>query len=365
MNFFEDEEPTSAAPPPPPPPTSARKRRSKRVQRIQRIAILLVVLFVVVLLLTLWIRSCQHNRKVGSYSDYFQGVQQTITDSNAVGADLRRIIVNPLKYTRAELTTRLDSMVKKQNEIASRAEVLQPPDTLKAQQDVYALGMKVRASGMQLVRDAMLAAMNGKGKVTAANMAAMSAYFTGPDAYYMDLVYTQAQKAMADDGVSGVEVPKSTYFLTSNMFDLAKLNALLASIRKTTDQAGVHGVALVSVTVLSGTAVQQLQPGRQMQVKAAADMSFRVGVANQGSVVEKAVPVTLSLKPPGDAQKQVIKRTIDSIQPGKTVTVQIGGFDIPPSALGRVSRLTAKAGPVAKERVLSNNSAFFDIILKL
>jgi len=366
VNFFEDEGPTQVAPPSPPPPTSSRRKpRSKRYLRVQRLVILVIALFVVVFLLALWVRSCQHNRKVGGYREYFDAVQQTISDSNAVGADLRRIILNPTKYTRAELTAKLDGMVKKQNEIASRAQVVAPPDRLKTENTWYVQGMRIRARGMRLVRDAIIGALNSKGSVTAAKLSQVAAYFTGPDVYYMELVYTPAQRAMQKDGVSGVTVPRSTYYLSSNMFDLAKLKFLLKSIAKSTNLTGVHGVALVSVTLQSGGSTQRLEPGRQVQVKASADMVFVIAVSNQGTVTERTVPVTLKLQPPGNAQAQEIKREIDSIAPNKTVTVQISGFDIPPSALGRVSKLTAKAGPVPAEHLLSNNSAFFNIILKL
>lgn len=365
MNFFEDEEPTQAAPPPPPPAASRRKTRSRRYLRVQRFVILVIALFIVAFLLALWVRSCQHNRRVSGYREYFSAVQQTITDSNAVGAGLRAIIINPSKYTRAELTAALNSLVSKQNEVASRAAVLTPPDRLKTENTWYVEGMRIRAGGMRLMRDAIMAAITKKGSVTAAKIAALSAYFSGPDAYYMELVYVPAQKAMQADGVSGVTVPRSTYFLTSDMFDIARVKFLLTSINKSTSLSGVHGVALVGVTVQSGSSTQQLQPGRQTQVKASADMVFIVAVANQGTVTERSVPVSLTLQPPGNAQAQEIKRVIDSIAAGKTVTVQIGGFDIPPTALGRVSKLTAKAGPVPAEKVLSNNSAFYNIILKL
>jgi hypothetical protein len=334
--------------------------------RVQRLVILVVALFVVVFLLALWLRSCQHNRTVTGYRDYFDAVQQTITDSNAVGAELRTIINDPTKFTRAELTAKLDKMVKKQNEIASRAQVIGPPDSLKDVHVWYSSGMGIRATGMKLMRDAIVAAMNSKASVTPGAVSALSAYFTGPDVYYMQLYYGPAQQAMQKDGVSGVTVPRSTYYLSSSMFDVAKLKLLLSNIAKSTSLTGIHGVALVSVTVQSADgSKQRLEPGRQVQVKASADMIFIVAVANQGNVVEKAVPVTLTLQPPGDAQAQQIKRVIDSVSPGKTATVQISGFDIPATALGRVSKLTAKAGPVAAEHVLSNNTAFYNIILKL
>ena len=82
-------------------------------------------------------------------------------------------------------------------------------------------------------------------------------------------------------------------------------------------------------------------------------------------MTESGVPVSLTLKPPGGAQAQKQTHTIDSIKAGKTVTVQFSGYNIPSGALARVSGLTAKAGPVPLEKVLSNNTLDLKIILTL
>jgi hypothetical protein len=361
VNFFEDDEGTRA---PAPPAAPARKQRNKRTLRIQRLAILVVALFVVVLLLTLWIRSCQHSQKVSGYKEYFSGVQSLITDSNKVGQDLSAIVNNPHKYTRAGLLTKLQSMVNAQNDVATRAQLLKAPGKLVGQNQTFVLGMQVRAKGMQQLRQGILAAIDGKSKVTATNLVALSGYFTGPDAYYTEEFYTQAQNVLKADGVSGVTVPASTFFLNSSMFGPLKIQKMLKNIPGSA-VGGVHGVSVVSVTVQSGGSTQPLAAGRNTRVKASADMIFVVSVSNGGTATESGVPVTLTLQPPGGAQAQKISHTIDSIRAGKTVTVQFTGFNIKPASLSRVSQLTAKAGPVPNEKSLSNNTLDLKIVLTL
>jgi hypothetical protein len=361
VNFFEDDEGGRA---PAPPVASARKPRSKRTLRIQRVAILVVALFVVVLLLTLWIRSCQHNQKVSGYKDYLTGVQSLINDSNKVGRDLSSIVANPRQFTRSGLESKLAGMVRAQNDVATRAQSLKAPDKLAGQNQSFVLGMQVRAGGMQHLRDGIMAAIGGKSKVTAGNLAALYGYFSGPDAYYTEEFYTQAQKVLQADGVTGVTVPASTFFLKSTMFGPLKLQKMLKNIPGSA-VGGVHGVALVSVTVKSGSSTQPLQPGRNTRVKASADMIFVVSVQNGGSVTESGVPVTLTLKPPGGAQAQKLSKVLDSIGAGKTVPVQFSGFNIPSGALSRVSGLTAKAGPVPLEKVIGNNTLELKIVLTL
>jgi hypothetical protein len=361
VNFFEDDEGGKA---PAPPAAPARKQRNKRALRIQRLAILVVALFVVVLLLTLWIRSCQHNQKVTGYKDYFSGVQSLITDSNKVGQDLSAIVNNPRKYTQTGLKAKLQSMVNAQNDVATRAQLLTPPGKLVGQNQIFVQGMLVRAKGMQHMRDGVLLAIAGKNKVTANSLAALSGYFTGPDAYYSEEFYAQAKNVLNADQVSGVTVPASSFFLNSSMFGPLKLQKMLKNIPGSV-VGGVHGVSLVSIAVKSGTSTQALPPGRNTRVKASADMVFVVSVNNSGTATESSVPVTLTLQPPGGAQAQKISHTIDGIGPGKTATVQFTGYNIQPATLGRVSQLTAKAGPVPLEKNLSNNTLQLKIILTL
>ena len=366
MNFFEDDEGGRVPPASTPPARRQRigKVRNKRTLRIQRLAIIVVALFVVVLLLTLWIRSCQHNQKVSGYKDYLSGVQSLITDSNKVGQDLSAIVNNPRKYTRPGLLTKLQSMVNAQNDVATRSQLLKPPGKLVGQNQTFVLGMQVRAKGMQQLRQGILAAIGGKSKVTANDLAALSGYFTGPDAYYTEQFYAQAQNVLKADGVAGVTVPASTFFLKSSMFGPLKLQKMLKNIPGSA-VGGVHGVAVVSITVKSGGNTVALVAGRNTRVKASADMIFVVTVSNAGTATESGVPVTLTLQPPGGAQAQKISHTIDGIAPGKTVAVQFTGFNIKPASLSRVSQLTAKAGPVPNEKNLTNNTLQLKIVLTL
>ena len=112
-----------------------------------------------------------------------------------------------------------------------RAARLEPPATLEAEQADFATGMKVRAAGFRLLRTAMMGALQNK-KVTAGTIAALDGYFSGPDAYYQELVYEPSRKAMADDGVTGVAVPTSTYFLTWKALDPVRVQEALDSVGK-------------------------------------------------------------------------------------------------------------------------------------
>ena len=362
MDFFDDDT-TSQAPSREPSASSpqSRRRPDRRRTRIQRILILAAILFVIVFAMAWWARSCQQNRKVASYRTYFEGVSSAISDSAALGKQLDQIVANPTKFSRKELTAKLAELSAKQNEIAVRADRLDPPNTLASEQAVFAEGMKVRADGYKLFETNMLGIL-GKKKVNPAKLAALAGYFSGPDAYYTSRVYIPARNILSEQGVAAVPVPTSTYYLTAKTFDRARLEQMLKSVGSSTKLTGIHGVGLVNVIAQPGGIT--LARATTTNIPATADLSFDVKVENQGDVTEGNVAVTADLKlPGGSVLKQAVK--IATIASHQMQTVTIPPFTIPPEALSKVSTLTVTAGPVPGERVKTNNVGQFKILLQL
>jgi hypothetical protein len=364
VDFFDDE--TSRAPADasgPPSSPSRRRPADRRRTRVQRIAILAIILFVVVFGIAWWARSCQHNRKVGSYDEYFQGVTTAIQDSTTLGKQVSSLMKDPSKLSRKELIQKLEQLAGKQEEIAVRAARLEPPGTLEAQQADFATGMKVRAAGYRLLRTAMLGALQNK-KVTAGTVAALDGYFSGPDAYYQELVYEPSRKAMADDGVTGVAVPTSTYYLTWKALDPVRVEDALDTVGSSSKLTGTHGVGLLGVTAQTSAGDIRLVKGKETEVPASADLAFVCEVQNQGTVAERDVTVTALLSVPGgDPLKQ--EGTIAVIEAGKTQDITLSGFAIPEEALSKVVTLKVTAGPVPDEKSETNNSASFKLLLQL
>jgi hypothetical protein len=364
VDFFDDDAagraPASGGPPAAPP---KRRRPDPRRTRIQRLAILAVILFVVVFGMAWWARSCQHDRKVGSYRSYFDGVGAAVSDSATLGKKFNAIVNNPTKLSRDELIDKLEELTVKQDEIAVRSARLEPPDTLVDEQDTFATGMRIRANGFRLLQAAMVGALT-TGKVGAAKIAALNGYFAGPDAYYMDRVYLPARTVMSDEGVSDVVVPTSTYFLNWKAMDPARLEAMLASVGSSSKLSGIHGVGLVGVTAKSGGSEVNLVKGQTIDVPATADLTFVAKVQNQGTVVETDVPVTATLTLPGGATLKQ-EATIATIKSDQTQDVIIPPFTIPNEALGKTCTLKVTAGPVPNESVETNNSGQFKFVLQL
>jgi len=362
VDFFDDDAGRSTKADSSPAQAPPRRRRSNPARtRTQRLIILAVVLFLIVFGLALWVRSCQQSRKVASYRDYFTGVSTAIADSDAVGKQLDQLVSNPTKYSRKELVAKLQQLSAKQDEIAVRASRLVAPDTLAAEQASFAEGMRVRADGFKLFSTAMLGSLANK-KVTANQLAALEGYFSGPDAYYMSRFYLPARNVMTDQGVSDVAVPMATWYLKSHTFDLDRLQELLGSVGSSTKLTGVHGVALIKVVAQPGDIA--LISNGVTTVSASADLAFDVTVQNQGDVTENDVPVTVAIKPPGgDPITQT--GTIATLPSRKEQTVTVQGFAIPAEALSKQCTVKVTAGPVKGERVTSNNTHQYKILLQL
>jgi hypothetical protein len=373
VSFFEDETP------PPQPQSSmgpARRRTARqkgkvrpprrRNVRLQRLIIILVALFVIVFLLALWIRSCSHNRKVGSYQEYFASVDKSIAATNAVGQQLKTMVLNPNRYTREGISKLLDDMVREQEAVTDQVTKLQPPDKLKDVHPVLVQGMEVRTIGQRLWRDAIDSVLGTKASdVTGRSLAALGSYFTGPEAYYQALYYTQAQKIMAQEGVTNVTVPTAEYYTASELFTPLRMKSMLERINKSSSTKGIHGVALTSVTAQPGD--KKLTAGGTTKITASTELSFVVAVENQGTVNEKNVPVTITLVPPKgeNLAQQKLSGTIGAIKAGQSSTVKITGFNLDPALIGPDITLRVKAGPVPQEQVGSNNRATYTVVFKL
>ncbi len=364
MDFFDDDA-TSRAPTDRrrgPGTTPQRRRPDRRRLRTQRLAFLAVVLFLIVFGLAWWGRSCQHSRKVGNYRTYFEGVATAIGDSDALGKQFNAIVGNPTRLSRQQMLQKLDELASAQDEIAIRVSRLDTPSSLDDQQTVFATGMRVRASGFKLLRAAMLGALTNK-RVGPYKIAALDGYFSGPDAYYMDLVYLSSRTLMADDGVTDVVVPVSDYYLNWKALDPARLELMLNKAGSSAKLRGIHGVALAGVEAQTGSGNIQLVKGQKTSIATTAALAFVVTVENQGSVTEKNVTVTATLTLP-DGSTIEKSATIASIASGQKETVTLQNWNIPAEALSKVSTLKVTAGPVPGERVASNNSASYKLILE-
>jgi hypothetical protein len=360
VDFFDDDAATQIAPA----PRHPRNKHSQRRMRVERLGILLLVLFIVVFFLAWGVQKCQQNRKVNSYKTYLAQVNQAINDSNAIGKEVARFFANPAKLGAKVLIPKLKEWSDRQNEIGTRARSFTPPGKIATQNTVFVWGMTVRARGLELLRADLVRGAAMK-PASAAKIAALGSYFAGPDAYYQALFYNQVQLAMKGDGVKGITVPKSTYFQTMQIFDLASVQSMLSRLSGSPTVGGVHGVALVGAIAKPASFAQvTLVKGKDNIVTAAAQIVFSIRVNNSGTVPETNVPVKVTFTTPGATPIEQTAK-ITTIGNGQTVTFDMPAIIPPGAAVSAVSTLTVSVGPVPNEKSLANNKAVYRIVLQL
>jgi hypothetical protein len=361
VSFFDDDPETTQVKAPTPRP---RRKRSRSRLRIQRLIIALVALFILVFVLALVVRSCQQNAKESTYRTYFTQVQQIITRSkNDVGKPIAALLADPTRYGKTQLQATLNKLVVTQSGITTDTKNIDPPGKLKSLHQILVQGQQVRLSGVKQVQAGLLEALTGKHlHATARKLAALSGYFTGPDVYYNELYYTQAQKVVTDDGVSNVAVPALPgYFENSNAFSPSALSAALSSVSSSTKLNGVRGVALIGVAIKSNGKTVTLTSGSN-NIKATVGMLVVVTVQNQGTVTLTNVPVKVTWAGPGNSSSTPLTAAIPSIAAGAKQTIDVPGTNILSTAITKTLKLTVLAGPVPGEKHLSNNHATFVVV---
>jgi hypothetical protein len=107
---------------------------------------------------------------------------------------------------------------------------------------------------------------------------------------------------------------------------------------------------------------QEIKKGQTYNLTASDALAFLVTVENQGNMAEKDVPVVVTLATQnGEPQKVTV--TIPELKPGAQVTAPVQGLN--PTQYGEVATLTVEVGPVAGEKVKTNNSIKANVIFKL
>ena len=363
MSFFDDDPEVTQVTAPSPRPRRPKRNRSRL--RIQRLIIALIALFVLVFVLALVVRSCQQNAKEATYRSYFTQVQGILTRSSKdVGKPIAALLADPTSYSRAQLQAELNTLVSAQSGIAKDTGNISVPGKLKTLHQILVQGEQVRLAGVKQVQTGLLAALSGKNlHATARKLAELSGYFTGPDVYYKQLYYTQAQKIMSKDGVNNVAVPPPpSFFATKNVFSPSALTTALATVSSSTKLTGVHGVGLAGVAIKSDGKTVALSSSGANNFKASVGLLVVVTVSNQGATAEANVPVKVIYTGPGGSSTQTLNATIPSIAVHASATVDVPGLSIASTAITKSSTLKVVAGPVPGEKNLTNNSATFTIV---
>ena len=325
---------------------------------------LIAFAILIVVLLLLWVQSCQEDAKRNSYSDYMTDIGAVGRDSERVGRELSDVLTTP-GIKPAELQKQLAGLVQQQEIGADRARKLDPPGPLLDAHEEAVEALTFRVSGLAGLAEAFRRTQGSKAAAAAgALLASQAERLVTSDVVWDDLFKEPSVTVLRSEEISGVEVPDSNFVQTPDLASTQsmvpiweRINGSAASGSTSGTPTGLHGTNIESVKVVPGG--QTLSTTTENTVEASTDLA--VAVANGGDSQEVKIVVTLTIQQ--SPTPIVKKQTIDIINPDETKTVVFRDFPSVDFGERRVMRIDVD--PVPGEKTLSNNSAEYPVIFSL
>jgi hypothetical protein len=327
---------------------------------------LIAFAILIVVLLLLWVQSCQEDAKRDAYGNYMTDISAVGRDSERVGRELSDVLTTP-GIKPAELQKQLAGLVQQQQIGADRARGLDPPGPLLAAHEQAIEALDFRVEGLTGLSEAFRRTQGSKDAAAAgALLASQAERLVASDVVWEDLFKEPAVTVLRQEEISGVEVPDSGFVQTP---DLASTSSMVpiweringsAASGSTGGTAGpLHGTGIESVKIVPGG--QQLSTSTETTVEASTDLAFAVAVANTGDNQEVKIGVTLTIQQ--SPTPIVKKQTIDIINAGETKTVVFRDF--PSVDFGERRVLRIDVDPVPEEKNTGNNSYEYPVIFSL
>ena len=375
FDFFDDERATAEAAPTRVriPGRGMRGPRGPRRQvgpprgaaPLVRLILLVVFAVVVILVFGLVIQSCSSSSRHDAYAHYMDKVRTIATQSTANGKSLFTILATP-GLTVTQIESKLRGLGEQEGQNVLAAERLDPPGRLRDENVQLVDALQLRVDGLSRLADTFQStAKSTKTTDDSIALADQAARLQASDVVWDDLFRQPAIVQLQHDGVSGVEVPDSSYVTSPDQVTPHSMALVLERIRGAATggtPSGLHGTNLVSVkAVPSG---QTLTPGTLTTVTATTALGFEVVVMDSGNFQEVQIPVTLTIDRPSSQGGPIVKtQTIPLIDPGQNVTVTFTNLGEVPFA----SQTTVKVdvATVPGEVKKDNNSAQYPVIFSL
>jgi hypothetical protein len=327
-------------------------RRPERQQILLRRGLALGVGLLILILIVLGVRGCLDARKHRALSDYARNVTQIVDETDQTSKSFFSKLSDPGLLSVTEFVAEVNADRSAMDNYVSRIDSLDAPGDMGSAQNALELVYELRASAMTEVADNVSTALGDVGaeKATAV-IANQMAKLSASDVLYASVVRPEIDGVLADNGISGDDVPKSVFVPDgTEWLDESAVADALGSVNGSSaaSTSGVHGLGLLGTSV-NGT---ELSPETPTAVLAEETPEVEVEVQNQGESAENGVTVSVTVN--GGA---AVKQDISSIEAGETAVVTI---PLTPAPEGEAT-LEVEAEPVPGEEVSENNEASYTV----
>lgn len=358
------------------PPRRGRSGRSGGGSLLQqpamRLLLGLVLAAILILVIVLVVRDCQRNNLVDSYEEYMNEVATLTSDSSAQGERLRTILNNDNDQTPQQVAQQVKALGGEAQQLADTAEGLDPPGKLNAANRSLVTTLQYRVTGLNTLAEAIpVAVESNDGNFAGTTLAAPMQRLLSSDVIYDDSFVGPAQQALADDDITGIEVPEPEPFLANAAWaSTPGARTLLPRIKGQGDGGSdtapndgqLRGTQLIKTEALPSG--QQLAAGQNTTVQASEQLKWRVTVENGGDVTLEGVVVKATFTyPDSPTEPQEVEAAIESIEPGQQSSIELPGpTDL---SFGDPATLRIDVQPVAGEGNTDNNIAEYPVTITI
>jgi hypothetical protein len=326
--------------------------------QLYRLGVLIAGAIVLAVILILVVNSCRENRKVSAYENYVESVSTIASQSEELGKQLNTQLTTP-GISLENLRGDVEGLRQQQEQLLRRAQELEPPGPLIAQQEALVETMQFRVNGLDGLATAFQqVAQTSDADQSGQLLASQAQRLVASDVVYADAFQSPTETILEEQGVSNVPVPASKFVQNPEFGSPAQWKQTVARLTQSPEAGGLHGNGIQAVRVQPAGIT--LSPSEDTSIEASNDLAIEVLVQNSGDSQETQVKVTLVIQQDPQIQKQ---QAIDVINPGETKTITFRDFGELSFATSTILRVTVD--PVPGEENTNNNTAEYPVIFTL
>lgn len=309
---------------------------------------------VVLILIVLGVKGCLDARARGALSDYSRNVEQIVNETNQTSKDFFDKLEDPGNLSVTEFTTEVDADRSAMVNYLTRVEGLGAPGEMSRAQKSLELVYVLRAAAMEEIAKKMPTALGEAGAAKAtAGIARQMQKLLAADIVYETVTRPEINGKLADNGIEGDDVPKSTFLPDGTKWlDEGEVKSALGKVNGATTEVttgGVHGLGLLGVRI--GETELVAEAPNTVVTEGTLTPEVEVEVQNQGESTENGITVVVI------ADGKETTQEIASIEAGSTGTAVV---PLTPAPEGETT-LEVEAEPVAGEQVTENNEATYTV----
>lgn len=304
------------------------------------------------ILIVLGVKGCLDARAQSELSDYADKVTEIVTETEQTSKDFFSHLEEPGNLSVTEFTAKVSADASAMDNYASRVDGLGAPGDMKRAQGNLELTYQLRASAMTQIAEKMSTALGDAGSEKAvAGIARQMQKLLAADVVYEQVVRGEIDGVLASNGISGHDVPESSFLPDEKWLEASTVSSALGAISgNSAETSGIHGLGLMGVSVNGSELVE----GGATTVAGAEGVEVEVTVQNQGESTENGVTVVVTF------EGTSLQGEIEEIGAGEEATATI---PLTPAPKGEVA-LEIEVEPVPGETLAENNEATYTLLVE-